>query len=107
MRLNRKNGEATTRLHRFENCPKKLGAFFVRACLHACVSTRELLDAARGIDELLFAREERMAGRADADLDVALRRAGVIDRAARAANVGLMVVGMNICFHGFGKGIEK
>ena len=45
-----------------------------------------------------------MAGSADADLDIALRGTGVVDRAARARNRGFAIVGMNICFHGFKKG---
>ena len=66
-----------------------------------------ILDAACRIDELLLAREKRVAGGADADLDVALGGAGVINSAAGATDRGLVIVGMNICFHGFGKGIGR
>jgi hypothetical protein len=76
----------------------ELGALFTG--LRACVTAGEFLDPPGGIDELLFTGEERMAGRADADLDVALRGTGVIDGAARARNRRFAIVGMNICFHG-------
>ena len=43
----------------------------------------EALDAAGGVDELLLAREERMARRADLDVDVLLGGAGLDDVATR------------------------
>ena len=67
--------------------------------LGAAVAAREFLDPARGIDKLLFAGEKRMAGGADADFNVPARRAGMIDRAAGAANFRLVVVRMNVRFH--------
>ena len=75
------------------------------AGLRSCVTARELLDTAGGVDELLLASEEGMARRADADFDVALRGTGVIDGATRAGDRGVLVVGMNICFHGSEKGV--
>ena len=75
------------------------------AALRTCVTARELLNATRGVDELLLAGEERMARRADADFDVALRGAGVVNGAARARDRGLLVIGMNICFHDSEKGV--
>ena len=65
----------------------------------AAIAAREFLHPAGGIDELLFAGEKRMAGGADADFDVPASRAGMVDRAAGAANVRLVVVRMNVRFH--------
>jgi hypothetical protein len=81
----------------------KLGLLF--PALGARVTAGEFLDPAGGIDELLFPGEERVASRADADLDVALGRAGVVDGAAGARDRGLLVIWMNICFHGSEKGL--
>src|SRR5689334_11018336 len=59
----------------------------------------EALDAARGIDELLLAGEERMAGRADLDVDRRDRGPGLDDVAARAGDDGLLVLRMNAFLH--------
>src|SRR5438045_576643 len=59
----------------------------------------EALDAAARVDELLLAGVERMAGRADLDVELRLRRAGIELVAARAANVGEDVVGMDAGLH--------
>ena len=75
------------------------------AALRTCVTARELLDTAGGVDELLLASEEGMAGRADANLDVALGGAGVVNGPTSAGDRGLLVIGMNICFHGSEKGV--
>src|SRR5437762_1558269 len=61
------------------------------AARRAGVTAGELLDAAGGVDELLLAGEEGMAGRADADLQVPLGRTGVVDGAARASDRRLCV----------------
>ena len=82
---------------------QELGALFAR--LRGTEALGEFLDAPRGIDELLLAGEVGMAGRADADLEVAFRAAGVVGRAAGAVDRGFFVVGMNICFHGLEKGV--
>src|ERR1700719_2946516 len=47
----------------------------------AAVTTRELLDATRCIDEFLFAGEKRMTSGADANFNIATCRARVINRA--------------------------
>jgi len=74
--------------------------FFARARgLRAAVALGEFFDATGCIDKLLLAGEKWVAGRADADSDVAPGGAGVIHRAARANHVGLMVFWMNACFH--------
>ena len=68
--------------------------------LHAAVATGEFLDPAGGIDELLFAGEEGVTGGANTDLDIPACRAGMIDRAAGADNIRLVVLRMNVRFHG-------
>lgn len=69
--------------------------------LGPAVTPREFLDASGGIDELLFPGEKRMAGGADADLDVPLGRARMIDSAASAGDIGLVILWMNVRFHGW------
>ena len=65
----------------------------------AAVAASEFFDTPGGIDELLFAREKWMTSSANTDLNVATRRAGVIHRAARAHNIGIVILWMNVCFH--------
>jgi len=67
--------------------------------LGATVATREFFHAPGGIDKFLFAGEKRMAGGTDADSNVSFGRASVINRAARANDVGLLITGMNVRFH--------
>lgn len=64
------------------------------------VTPREFLDAASGVDELLLAGKEGMAGGADADLNVLLGGTSVIDRSAGAGNLGLAIIRVNVRFHG-------
>src|SRR5213078_2052033 len=59
----------------------------------------EALDAAAGVDELLPPRVERVAVRADLDVDLGLGRARRELVAARAAHVGLDVLGMDSGLH--------
>ena len=67
--------------------------------LGAAVAASEFFHAPGGIDEFLLAREKRMAGGADADFNVSFGRASVINRAARANDIGRLIIGMNIRFH--------
>jgi len=67
--------------------------------LGAAVTTREFFHAPGGVDEFLFAGKKRMAGSADADFNVSFGRASVINRAARANDIGLLIIGMNVRFH--------
>ncbi len=69
-------------------------------------ATRKLLDAAGRVDELLLAREERMARGANTDLQVFAGGAGVIDLATGAADGGLGLIGMDIFFHGDCFGVD-
>ena len=65
----------------------------------AAVTAGEFFHAAGGIDELLFAGEKWMASGTNTDLNIPTRRAGVIHRAARAHDIGLVILWMNSCFH--------
>src|SRR5947207_14184486 len=67
--------------------------------LGAAVTACELLHAPGRIDELLFASEKRMTSGADTDSNITARRAGMINRAARAHDIGLVILWMNVCFH--------
>src|SRR5438309_11405288 len=67
--------------------------------LGAAVTTREFFHAPGGIDKFLFAGEKRMAGGADADSNVSFSRAGAINRAAGAHDIGLLIIGMNVRLH--------
>src|SRR5438046_7385287 len=67
--------------------------------LGAAVTTHEFFHAPGGVDEFLFAGKKRMAGGADADFNVSFGRAGVINRAARANDIGLLIIGMNVRLH--------
>lgn len=70
----------------------------VRFC--ATVATCEFLHAPGGIDKLLFAREKRMASCANADFNVLPRRTRVVYGATGARDFGLVILRMNVSFHG-------
>ena len=65
----------------------------------AAVTAGELFHASGGIDELLFTREKWMTSGTNTDLNITARRARVIYHAARADDVGLIILWMNACFH--------
>ena len=65
----------------------------------AAVTAGEFFYASGGIDELLFTREKWMASGTNTDLNITTRRAGVIDRAAGADDIGLVIFWMNARFH--------
>src|SRR5438105_364269 len=65
----------------------------------AAVTAGEFFHAPGGIDEFLFAGEKWMASGTNTDLNIATRRAGVIHRAARTSDVGLVVLWMKGCCH--------
>ena len=65
----------------------------------AAVTAGKFLDPARGIDKLLFTGEKGMTSGTNADLNITARRAGVIDCAARADDIGIVILWMNGCFH--------
>ncbi len=67
--------------------------------LRASVTAREFFNTSGGINEFLFASEKRMASGANADFNITTRRARVINHAARADNVGLVILRMNSRFH--------
>ena len=59
----------------------------------------EPLDAAFGVDQLLPAGEERVAVVADFEVQLRLGRPGLPRRAARAARLDLVVLGVNPFLH--------
>src|SRR5437764_14264540 len=72
------------------------------ACAHsfgAAVTLGEFFNATGGIDKFLFASEKRMTSRADTDSNVAPGRAGFINRAARAHDIGFVIFWVNACFY--------
>ena len=66
---------------------------------HGTVAAFEFIDAPSGIDKFLLAGEERVAGGADADLDVFAGGPGAIGCPACTKDHGLAVVGMDIRLH--------
>jgi hypothetical protein len=82
-----------------EAATAQLSFFAAAGGFCAAVTAGEFLDASGGIDEFLFAGEKRMASGADTDSNVTPRGAGVIDRAARADHIGLVIFRMNGRFH--------
>ena len=62
----------------------------------------ELVDAACGVEDLLLARVERVAARADFDLEVVSQSRPRLECVtARAGDADFFVFGMRIGFHGF------
>ena len=85
----RRNGERVFQL-----------SFFGRAHgFGAAVALGEFLNAACGIDKLLLAGEKRMTSGTDTDSNVAAGGAGMVNRAARTNDVGLVILWVNACFH--------
>jgi len=74
--------------------------FFARAHgFGAAIALGEFFDATGRVHEFLFAGEKRMTSSANTDSNVTTRRAGVIDRAARADDIGFVILWVNACFH--------
>ncbi len=67
--------------------------------LGATVTAREFFYTTRRVDEFLFASEKRMASSADADFNVTPGGTGMVNRATRADDIGLIIFGMNVRFH--------
>jgi hypothetical protein len=59
------------------------------------LATLESLDATAGVDKLLFAGVERVALRAELDMQIVFRRPRVELVAARAVHVGEGVIGVD------------
>ena len=78
----------------------QLTFFRSTSSLGAAVTAREFFHAARCVDELLLTREKRMTSGADADSNVGTSRAGMVNRAARAHDIALLIIWMNARFHG-------
>jgi len=74
--------------------------FFARARgFGAAIALGEFFHATGRVYEFLFAGEKRMTSGADTDSNVTARRAGVIDRAARADDICFVIFWVNACFH--------
>ena len=67
--------------------------------LGGAVTLGKFLHPASRINEFLLTGEKRMASRANTDLNILARRTGVIDCPARASNIGLKILWMNVGFH--------
>ena len=59
----------------------------------------KLFNTTRGINQFLFAREKRMAGRADFDIYGLVNRSKFNFVTAGTSRCNLMISGMNIRFH--------
>src|SRR6476660_7002987 len=76
--------------------------------LRLCVLPAEAFHAPGRIQQLLLASEERVTGRADLDVDVALMGGpGRKAAAAAAHNADFIVSGMNSCLHGVSKLVRE
>src|ERR1700682_6204217 len=85
---------------RSQTAAKSQLTFFARAHgFGAAVALCEFFDATGRVHEFLFACEKLMTSGAKTDSNVTTRRAGVIDRAARADDIGFMIFWVNPCFH--------
>ena len=67
--------------------------------LGATVTPRKFLYPPGGIDKLLLAGEKWMTSGTNTDLNIATSRAGVVHRAARARDVGVVIFWMDAGFH--------
>ena len=77
-----------------------LGSSGAFGCGLLAITFVEAIDAPCGIDQLLLTREERVAGRTDFDVQVALAGGAGLERlAAGAANSDFVIFGVNSWFH--------
>jgi len=67
--------------------------------LSCTVAAGEFLDPSSGIDEFLLARKEWVTGRTDTNPKITTRAPSIVNGSAGTVNGGLLVVGMNFCFH--------
>ena len=63
------------------------------------VTLLELLDAACAVDELLLAREKRVAAGADFDADRGFRGTRMNHVSTKASDRGFLIFGVNLIFH--------
>jgi hypothetical protein len=82
-----------------EAATTQLSLLFSPRGFGAAVTPGEFFDTPGSIDELLFPCEKRMTSSTYTDLNIPTRRPGMIHRAARAHNIGLVILWMNACFH--------
>jgi hypothetical protein len=77
----------------------QLSFFLSPSGFGATVTTGKFFDAPGGVHKLLFAGEKWMTSSTNTDLNIATSGAGVIHRAARANNIGLVIFWMDAGFH--------
>lgn len=70
-----------------------------KTLLIQAVALLEHVNTPAGIDELLLAREERMALGANFNVDILLRGSGLNHIPACAGNSRLLILGMNLFLH--------
>jgi hypothetical protein len=74
--------------------------FFARArSFSAAVALGEFFDTTGRVHKFLLAGKKRMTSGANTDSNVATRRACLIDRAARADDICVVIFWVNACFH--------
>src|SRR5438093_10472955 len=83
-----------------------LGSGGLRSRGLLCVALLEAVNASRGVNELLFAGEERVALRADLDAQLLLRRSGRPRLAAGTMDLDLMILRLDLCFHELTSGVS-
>ncbi len=97
-------GSAKTPLWRKWECGSlgaSRGEFRLLATLGALTeSLLEFLDATCGVDETLLTSKERVALGTNTDFEILHGGVRLIDSAASAADGGLVIFGVQICFHG-------
>src|SRR5437016_684278 len=75
-------------------------SFFARAHgFGAAIALGEFFHATGRVHEFLFAGEKRMTSGTNTDSNVTTRRACLVDRAARADDICLVILWVNACFH--------
>jgi hypothetical protein len=65
----------------------------------AAITASKFFNATGGVHEFLLAGEKRMTSGADTDFNIVTGRAGMIDGAARANDVGFQIFRMYVRFH--------
>src|SRR6266446_980300 len=78
---------------------KSANLFCPTGRLWCCGGAWEFFDATGRVYEFLLTGEKRMTSGANTDSNVTARRARVIDRSARANDIGFVIFWVNACFH--------
>jgi len=67
--------------------------------LSCTVAAGEFLDPSGSIDKFLLASKEWVTSRTDTNPEITTRAPSIVNGSAGTVNGGLLVVGMNFCFH--------